>query len=124
MDGRRFASSAVAERVTVRDTVFSVRGTVLVRFRKFRPDVDYGDRLVVRLHLRRPQPARNPGAFDYRAYLERKGIHAMGSVSRSGQILETHRGKEGGCGRTSCCPCAGACAGAWRAICPEDRQDC
>ena len=84
-----------AERVTVRDTVFSVRGTVLVRFRKFRPDVDYGDRLVVRLHLRRPQPARNPGAFDYRAYLERKGIHAMGSVSRSGQILETHRGKGG-----------------------------
>ncbi len=84
-----------AERVTVHDTVFSIRGAVLVRFRKFRPVVDYGDRLVARLHLRRPQPARNPGAFDYRAYLERKGIHAMGSVSRSEQILETHRGRGG-----------------------------
>ena len=92
-DGLRLRLAA--ERVTFRDTVFSIRGTVLVRVRKFRPDVDYGDRLVARIHLRRPQPARNPGAFDYRAFLERKGIHVMGSVSRSEQILDTHRGKGG-----------------------------
>ncbi len=92
-DGLRLRLAA--ERVTVRDTVYSIRGTVLIRIRKFRPDVDYGDRLVTRFHLRRPQPARNPGAFDYRDFLERKGIHVMGSVSRSEQILETQRGKGG-----------------------------
>ena len=92
-DGLRLRLAA--ERVTVRDTVFSIRGTVLVRFWKFRPRVDYGDRLVARLHLRRPHPARNPGAFDYRAFLERKGIHAMGSVSRADQVLETRAGRGG-----------------------------
>lgn len=92
-DGLRLRMAA--ERVTVGDTVFSIQGTVLLRFRKFRPDVDYGDRLTARLHLRRPHPPRNPGAFDYRAFLERKGIHAMGSVSRREQVLEVRAGRGG-----------------------------
>ena len=92
-DGLRLRMAA--ERVTVGDTVFSVQGSVLLRFRKFRPDVDYGDRLTARLHLRRPHPPRNPGAFDYRAFLKRKGIHAMGSVSRREQVLETRPGRGG-----------------------------
>lgn len=92
-DGLRLRITA--ERITAGDTVYVIQGTVLLRFRKFRPDVDYGDRLTARLHLRRPHPSRNPGAFDYRAFLERKGIHAMGSVSRREQILEIRPGRGG-----------------------------
>lgn len=92
-DGLRLRIAA--KRVGVGDTVFAIQGTVLLRFRKFRPDVDYGDRLTARLRLRRPPPARNPGAFDYRAFLKRKGIHAMGSVSRREQILEIRAARGG-----------------------------
>ena len=92
-DGLRLRVAAM--RVTVDDTVYAIRGTVLIRFRKFRPDVDYGDRLKARLRLRRPHPPRNPGAFDYRAFLERKGIHAMASVSRREQILAIGAGRGG-----------------------------
>ena len=92
-DGLRLRLAA--ESATVRDTVYSIRGAVLVRFWKFRPQVDYGDRLVIRLNLRRPHPARNPGAFDYRAFLKRKGIHAMGSVFRTEQVLDTRSGRGG-----------------------------
>lgn len=34
----------------------------------------YGDRVALQGVVRAPEPARNPGGFDYRAYLERKGI--------------------------------------------------
>ncbi len=53
-----------AEQVAVADTVFRVCGQALIRFRKIRPEVHYGDRLHLRLRLRRPRAPRKPGAFD------------------------------------------------------------
>ncbi len=78
--------------VVVGDSVFAACGEALIRFRKMRPTLDYGDRVRLRLRLLRPEPARNPGAFDYRDYLERKGIYGMGRVRRPEQILEVRRG--------------------------------
>lgn len=44
------------------------------------PPLKYGDVVSVRVVLRRPAPASNPGAFDYRAWLRRQGITATGFV--------------------------------------------
>lgn len=43
--------------------------------------VEYGDQLWMRTVLRRPVPAGNPGAFDYREHLRRQGITAVATVT-------------------------------------------
>ena len=50
--------------VTVRDHQFAAHG---------------GDRVRLRCRLGQAQPARNPGAFDYRRFLALQGIHATAS---------------------------------------------
>ena len=44
------------------------------------PAYHYGERLRVVAKLRVPRNFRNPGAFDYRGYLEDRGISALGSA--------------------------------------------
>lgn len=47
------------------------------------PDVPhYGDTLLLRGRLEQPVSARNPGDFDYAAYLSRRGIHATITARR------------------------------------------
>ena len=65
-----------------------VSGRALVTVRDVRMGADFGDRVVLRGRLRRPRPARNPGGFDYAAFLELGRIHAVLSVSRAEQLLE------------------------------------
>ncbi|HJP33612.1 MAG TPA: DNA internalization-related competence protein ComEC/Rec2 [Candidatus Latescibacteria bacterium] len=57
-------------------------GQVLVSLREPTISVDGNDRLQLRCRLTRPQPARNPGAFDYRRFLALQGVHATTSVYR------------------------------------------
>lgn len=40
----------------------------------------YGDDLVLKARIRQPKGPSNPGQFDYRAYLERRGIDAVAVV--------------------------------------------
>lgn len=44
------------------------------------PLFHYGDRMRLSAKLRMPRNFRNPGAFDYRAYLADRGIAALGSA--------------------------------------------
>lgn len=44
------------------------------------PPLKYGDVVEVRAELRRPDPATNPGEFDYRRWLQRQGITAIAFV--------------------------------------------
>ena len=83
------------ERIVIDGVAVAACGEALVRFSKVRPDLDYGDRIRLSLRLRRPEPARNPGAFDYRAFLERKGVYGIGTVRRSEQILSLKPGEGG-----------------------------
>jgi competence protein ComEC len=63
-------------------------------------DVAPGNCLRVHARLRRPENFRNPGAFDYVAYLRRQGIAAVGSVPDSGRLARCGRAM-GGFGGTA-----------------------
>ena len=69
------------------------KGTVLVRFRDFVPDLNAGDRVRVDAALEMPPVARNAGAFDYAAYLRRRGIQRTARVKYRGQIQVTEIGQ-------------------------------
>lgn len=51
----------------------------------------YGDRLRLSGRWRRPSPARNPGGFDYRDYLEHQEVSGVLSVSQA-QLIESTGG--------------------------------
>lgn len=74
-------------RVAVGDTVFRVTGRVLVSCRAFVPDVRPGDAVTFTASLRAPGPPRNPGAFDYAAYLGRKGVARTARVRDRGDLV-------------------------------------
>ena len=62
-------------------------GRVWVTLRGCRLPAGAGDRIWLHTRLRQPQPARNPGAFDFRRYLHLQGVHAAASAYRPGQLL-------------------------------------
>ena len=70
-----------------------VCGCVLVTVREGADQTDFGDIVTVKGRLRRPEPARNPGAFDYRKYLERRGIPALLSVRKGAPIQCLEKGE-------------------------------
>lgn len=58
------------------ETGETVQAKVLIRFQELVP-LRYGKRLTLTGTLRQPQPQRNPGGFDYRAYLSRKDVFGI-----------------------------------------------
>ena len=59
-----------------------------------------GDVLQVnRLRLHRPRTAGNPGAFDFRGLMQRRGIHAVGGVTRPERLHLLRRADGYGGGR-------------------------
>lgn len=57
-----------------------VSGKVLLTVRPADAGLDFGDWIAVEGRIRRPSPARNPGAFDYGKWLARKGVYGFVSV--------------------------------------------
>jgi competence protein ComEC len=55
--------------------------------------VRYGDRLAVAGKLSAPRPARNPGGFDYRSYLKRRGVTALVAASGGDDVTLLERGR-------------------------------
>lgn len=58
------------------ETGETVQAKVLIRFQGL-VSLRYGNRLTLSGTLRQPQPQRNPGGFDYRAYLSRKAVFGI-----------------------------------------------
>ena len=63
-----------------------VRGRVIINIYDLETDLAYGDRIRVKTKLRSPVGFRNDPTFDYRRYLQRQGIYAIGSVSKKERI--------------------------------------
>ena len=64
----------------------AVDAKLLIRFREPVP-LRYGDRIEVEGVLRQPNGQRNPGGFDYRAYLARQGVFGILQSDPSGLQL-------------------------------------
>jgi competence protein ComEC len=65
-----------AERAVVDGQARPAEGLVLVKLPPY-PARRYGDRLALQGALKTPRGADRPGAFDYRRYLERKGVFSL-----------------------------------------------
>lgn len=71
---------------------FETDGAVLLRLAKDLSAPEYGDEIEVNGFLRRPRDRRNPGEFDYRAYLAAQGIWGIVSVNKKSQIIQVSSG--------------------------------
>lgn len=88
------------------DTAYSGRGPEKVRGRLIvytaspaAAALVYGDDIVVRGRLAAPDGERNPGGFDYRAFLAARGIHSLLYADRHNGL--SSRGRAGGNGINS-----------------------
>ena len=63
-----------------------VSGNLRLAWREPDTEVFQGDRITVRTRLRSPFGMRNPGGFDYGAYLRDHGIHAVAMVKGPNRI--------------------------------------
>ena len=89
----------VAVESVVQDTASrQVRGNLRLTWRPCKvgnecePDTNVfrGDRISVRARMRQPFGTRNPGGFDYGAYLRDHGIHAVATVRGPGRLQVQH----------------------------------
>jgi competence protein ComEC len=64
----------------------TVRGLIILKIKEPTFRFDYADRIKFRGYLMEPTSKRNPGAFDYRRYLNRKGIWGIVTLSRADQV--------------------------------------
>jgi competence protein ComEC len=64
----------------------SVRGRVILKIKEPTFRFDYADRIRFQGYLSEPTSGRNPGAFDYRRYLNRKGVSGIVTLSRAHQV--------------------------------------
>lgn len=84
----------------------SVRGRVLLSvYGTEPPRLRYGDRIRVSGLLSRPATVRNPGGFDYRAWLCRSGVHALLKPEPGGGPVRMCGGKGGLFLRKAVYPC-------------------
>lgn len=80
--------------LAVEDAVHAVSGKALIRFRAGTAVPAYRDWMRLQVQLYQPSQPRNPGAFDYRAFLQRRGLDALGTVRKRSQILAHREGAD------------------------------
>ena len=79
------------EQVVTDRAIYHLSGQVLVTVKDAYLPADYGDRVSLRGKLQRPHAVRNPGAFDYRAFLAQQDIYGTLFVGKPEQIVAVER---------------------------------
>ena len=79
------------EQVVTDSAIYHLSGQVLVTVKDAYLPADYGDRVSLRGRLQRPRAVRNPGAFDYRAFLAQQDIYGTLFVGKPAQIVSVER---------------------------------
>lgn len=80
------------EATAVSDPSINMKGKISIRSWDYVFPYVYGDIVEIDGRLTQPKPARNPGAFDYRKYLEHKGIFSTITIYDKSDILKIGRG--------------------------------
>lgn len=69
------------------DSVFAIQGTLIVGiYDSLYLPLQYGDQVRLTGKLSLPGVQRNPGGFDYRAYLNKQGVHAQCYVKQGTDV--------------------------------------
>ena len=79
------------EQVVADSAIYHLSGQVLVTVKDAYLPADYGDRVSLRGKLQRPRAMRNPGAFDYRAFLAQQDIYGTLFVGKPEQVVSVER---------------------------------
>ena len=79
------------EQVVTDSAIYHLSGQVLVTVKDAYLPADYGDRVSLRGKLQRPHAMRNPGAFDYQAFLAQQDIYGTLFVSKPEQVVSVER---------------------------------
>jgi competence protein ComEC len=74
------------------DSVQSVHGSFRLTIYNADAPLEYGDRLRMRIRLRRPQQLGTPGAFQYADYREREGWSGVATLSNLDQVRKVGEG--------------------------------
>jgi competence protein ComEC len=61
-------------------------GQIILKIKESTSRFDYADKIKFKGYLNEPASRRNPGAFDYKKYLNRKKIYGMVSLSKAESI--------------------------------------
>ena len=79
------------EQVVADSAIYHLGGQVLVTVKDAYLPADYGDRVSLRGKLQRPRAMRNPGTFDYRAFLAQQDIYGTLFVGKPEQVVSVER---------------------------------
>lgn len=74
------------ESVNTGSTPVATEGKILLSVRDRKTDLQYGDRIRSKARIRKARDQRNPGEFDYRAYLQAQGIFGVVSLKSGAEI--------------------------------------
>lgn len=78
------------ERVALAGKWQTTTGMILVTLPVY-PERHYGERLELSGHIKQPREAEQPGTFDYRQYLARRGIFSL-SEPKTVRLLQSQQG--------------------------------
>ncbi|MBT5452817.1 MAG: DNA internalization-related competence protein ComEC/Rec2 [Gemmatimonadetes bacterium] len=79
------------EKMETDSAIYHLAGQALVTVKVPGFRAGYGDRVSLKGRLRRPHPARNPGAFDYRAFLAQQDIYSTLYIGKAEQVVAIER---------------------------------
>jgi len=74
------------EAISQNGKIIPTLGQIILKIKESSGRFDYADKIKFKGYLNEPASKRNPGAFDYKNYLNRKRIYGMVSLSKADQV--------------------------------------
>ncbi len=84
-----------AEKIFIRERAHLTTGQIILKIKEPTFKFNYGNEVEVKGCLYEPSSIRNPGAFDYKKYLNRKNIYGMVTLSKADGVKILGKSKGG-----------------------------
>jgi competence protein ComEC len=79
------------ENISLDHKTIPTLGQIILKIKESTSRFDYADKVKFKGYLNEPASRRNPGAFDYKKYLNRKRIHGMVSLDEADKVEITKK---------------------------------